>query len=177
MEVLQKNQKRAAIGCKPHPVPFRHSKLTEMFQTSFVGDGRAVMMIHVNPFDTGFDENSHVMRFSAVARDVQTTTVSAPKFIKRGDIFGAFDPPKAGGGGGGAALSPEKGARVEPEGAKGGIRDAQVVPKVAAPTVGDTPSARNSEVERLSVEELVSVEGAFFFCVSSSVALLTLPPF
>lgn len=54
-------------------MPFRHSKLTEIFQNFFVGDGRAVMMIHVNPYDTGFDENSHVMRFSAVAREIQTT--------------------------------------------------------------------------------------------------------
>ena len=31
------------------------------------------MIVNVNPYDTGFDENSHVMRFSAVAREVQTT--------------------------------------------------------------------------------------------------------
>lgn len=32
-----------------------------------------VMIVHVNPYDTGFDENSHVMRFSAIAREIQTT--------------------------------------------------------------------------------------------------------
>jgi kinesin family protein 20 len=32
------------------------------------------MIVNVNPYDTGFDENSHVMRFSALARDVATTT-------------------------------------------------------------------------------------------------------
>jgi kinesin family protein 20 len=31
-----------------------------------------VMIVHVNPYDTGFDENSHVMRFSAIAREIQT---------------------------------------------------------------------------------------------------------
>lgn len=31
------------------------------------------MIVHVNPYDTGFDENSHVMRFSSVAREIQTT--------------------------------------------------------------------------------------------------------
>ena len=31
------------------------------------------MIVNVNPYDTGFDENSHVMRFSAIAREVQTT--------------------------------------------------------------------------------------------------------
>lgn len=42
MEVLQANQKKAAQGRKPAMVPFRHSKLTEMFQGFFAGDGRAV---------------------------------------------------------------------------------------------------------------------------------------
>jgi len=31
------------------------------------------MIVNVNPYDTGYDENLHVMRFSAVAREVQTT--------------------------------------------------------------------------------------------------------
>jgi hypothetical protein len=35
------------------------------------------MIVNVNPYDTGFDENSHVMRFSALARDVATTTMRA----------------------------------------------------------------------------------------------------
>jgi hypothetical protein len=34
------------------------------------------MVVHVNPFDTGFDENSHVMRFAAIAREVQTTAAN-----------------------------------------------------------------------------------------------------
>ncbi|CAD6931109.1 unnamed protein product [Tilletia controversa] len=64
-------------------VPFRHSKLTELFQSYFpgpdvvasggAGAGRAVMIVNANPFDTGYDENSHVMKFSAVARDVQVS--------------------------------------------------------------------------------------------------------
>lgn len=37
-----------------------------------------VMIVNVNPYDTGFDENSHVMRFSALARDVATTTTRVP---------------------------------------------------------------------------------------------------
>ena len=62
------NKKKLAI------VPFRHSKLTEIFQSSFVGDGSAVMIVNVNPYDTSFDENAHVMRFSAIAQEVQTMT-------------------------------------------------------------------------------------------------------
>lgn len=103
MEALRNNQRRqaaasAALLALPgrgsiHPfdftatstarvsiVPFRHSKLTELFQDFFVGerDGRAVMIVNVNPYDTGFDENSHVMKFAALAREVKTTTTSIP---------------------------------------------------------------------------------------------------
>ncbi|ORY35365.1 P-loop containing nucleoside triphosphate hydrolase protein [Naematelia encephala] len=79
LEVLRSNQQKMAAptpaGSKKRlaVVPFRHSKLTEIFQNFFVGDGRAVMIVNVNPYDTGFDENAHVMRFSAVAREIQTT--------------------------------------------------------------------------------------------------------
>ncbi|GAA5963860.1 hypothetical protein JCM8115_006357 [Rhodotorula mucilaginosa] len=83
MEVLRKNQEREK-GRKPAIVPFRHSKLTEMFQSFFVGDGKAVMVVNVNPYETGFDENSHVMKFSAVAKGVMT--------VKRGpDAVAAAD--------------------------------------------------------------------------------------
>ncbi|WVQ68264.1 uncharacterized protein L199_006471 [Kwoniella botswanensis] len=81
LEVLRSNQQRmhqsgsgvAGTKKKLSVVPFRHSKLTEVFQNFFVGDGRAVIIVNVNPYDTGFDENSHVMRFSAIAREIQTT--------------------------------------------------------------------------------------------------------
>lgn len=44
------------------------------------------MIVHVNPYDTGFDENSHVMRFSAIAREIQTTAqnkLAFPTFKKQ----------------------------------------------------------------------------------------------
>jgi kinesin family protein 20 len=59
-------------------VPFRHSKLTELLMDYFVGDGRAVMIVNVNPYDTGYDENSHVMKFAALAREVYITPTPAP---------------------------------------------------------------------------------------------------
>lgn len=37
------------------------------------------MVVNVNPFDTGFDENSHVMKFAAVAKDVATWRRVHPK--------------------------------------------------------------------------------------------------
>jgi kinesin family member 20 len=30
------------------------------------------MIVNVNPYDTGFDENLHVMKFAALAKEVQT---------------------------------------------------------------------------------------------------------
>lgn len=34
--------------------------------------------MNVNPYDTGFDENSHVMKFSALAREISTVVNNAP---------------------------------------------------------------------------------------------------
>lgn len=96
MEAMRSNQRRLAAvlaapgrggldvqnpaGVKLAIVPFRHSKLTELFQDFFIGEheGRAVMIVNVNPYDTGFDENSHVMRFAALAKEVTTITNAAP---------------------------------------------------------------------------------------------------
>lgn len=83
METLRLNQLKSAIGKKNAMVPYRHSKLTELFKSSFEGDGKAVMVVNVNPFDTGFDENSHVMKFSAVAKDVATWRRVHPKLELR----------------------------------------------------------------------------------------------
>lgn len=53
--------------------------MTELFKSTFEGDGKAVIIVNVNPFDTGFDENSHVMKFAAVAKDVTTWKQFKPK--------------------------------------------------------------------------------------------------
>lgn len=41
------------------------------------------MIVNVNPYDTGFDENAHVMRFSAVAREIQTTASNKVGVLRR----------------------------------------------------------------------------------------------
>lgn len=40
------------------------------------------MIVNVNPFDTGFDENSHVMKFSAVAKGIMTVKNNVPAFVE-----------------------------------------------------------------------------------------------
>ena len=88
LETLRKNQVRlmgttdngqaATVKRRVSIVPFRHSKLTELFQSFFVGEGKAVMIVNANPYDTGFDENSHVMKFSAIAKEVAVSRSMGP---------------------------------------------------------------------------------------------------
>ncbi|CDW97804.1 hypothetical protein [Sporisorium scitamineum] len=88
LETLRKNQVRlmgsteggqaATVKRRTSIVPFRHSKLTELFQSFFVGEGKAVMIVNANPYDTGFDENSHVMKFSAIAKEVSVPRPMGP---------------------------------------------------------------------------------------------------
>ncbi|KAK7064608.1 kinesin-like protein [Favolaschia claudopus] len=94
MEVLRSNQRKLAMSLSLEGadgrmdtrevkrglavVPFRHSKLTEALMDYFVGDARVVMIVNVNPYDTGYDENSHVMKFAALAREVYVTPAQAP---------------------------------------------------------------------------------------------------
>ncbi|KAH9968742.1 P-loop containing nucleoside triphosphate hydrolase protein [Russula dissimulans] len=87
IEVMRANQKRVAQSLRASEgqrsdtrevkkslavVPFRHSKLTEILMDYFAGEGRVTVIININPYDTGFDENSNVMKFAAVAREVST---------------------------------------------------------------------------------------------------------
>ncbi|KAF9568516.1 kinesin-domain-containing protein [Agrocybe pediades] len=95
LEVMRSNQRKLAMSLSNETakdsrldtrdlkkglavVPFRHSKLTEALMDYFAGDGRTVMIVNVNPYDTGYDENSHVMKFAALAREVYVTPAPAP---------------------------------------------------------------------------------------------------
>lgn len=51
-------------------IPFRESKLTKLFQAFFCGRGKASMMVNINQCASTYDETLHVMRFSAVAKQV-----------------------------------------------------------------------------------------------------------
>ncbi|KAJ3936725.1 MAG: kinesin-like protein [Lentinula lateritia] len=96
LQVLRTNQRKVAVSLSQEGegragrmdtrdvkqtltiVPFRHSKLTEILMDYFAGDGRVVMIVNVNPYDTGYDENSHVMKFAALAREVYVSPTPAP---------------------------------------------------------------------------------------------------
>ncbi len=54
----------------PKIIPFRESKLTRLFQSFFMGKGKASMIVNVNQCASGFDETIHVLKFSAIAKQV-----------------------------------------------------------------------------------------------------------
>jgi kinesin family protein 20 len=62
----------------PSMPPFRQSKLTELFQSFFVGDGKAAMIVNVDPHATSYDMNMQVMKFAAVASEVKTIKNNKP---------------------------------------------------------------------------------------------------
>ncbi|XP_029698911.1 kinesin-like protein KIF20A [Takifugu rubripes] len=51
-------------------IPFRESKLTKLFQAFFCGRGQASMIVNINQCAATYDETLHVMKFSAVAKQV-----------------------------------------------------------------------------------------------------------
>ncbi|NXM72562.1 KI20A protein, partial [Serilophus lunatus] len=76
---------------KPSYIPFRESKLTRLFQPFFCGKGKACMIVNINQHASTYDETLHVMKFSAIARQVIQTIL--PK------NFGYFPPKLVGGDG------------------------------------------------------------------------------
>ncbi|KAG7275810.1 hypothetical protein CRUP_038290 [Coryphaenoides rupestris] len=59
-------------------IPFRESKLTKLFQAFFCGRGKASMIVNINQCASTYDETLHVMKFSAIAKQVvQLTPVNS----------------------------------------------------------------------------------------------------
>lgn len=61
---------------KPSYIPFRESKLTRLFQPFFCGKGKACMIVNINQHTSTYDETLHVMKFSAIARQVRVYLLS-----------------------------------------------------------------------------------------------------
>ncbi|XP_038665314.1 kinesin-like protein KIF20A isoform X2 [Scyliorhinus canicula] len=51
-------------------VPFRESKLTRLFQAFFCGKGKACMIVNINQCASIYDETLHVLKFSAIAKQI-----------------------------------------------------------------------------------------------------------
>ncbi|XP_060099738.1 kinesin-like protein KIF20A [Heteronotia binoei] len=69
-------------------IPFRESKLTRLFQPFFCGKGKACMIVNINQCASTYDETLHVMKFSAVAKQIIQTVQSK--------IFDYFPPQYSG---------------------------------------------------------------------------------
>ncbi|XP_034718641.1 kinesin-like protein KIF20A [Etheostoma cragini] len=67
ISALRNNQ---TDGMKSSYIPFRESKLTKLFQAVFCGKGSASMIVNINQCASTYDETLHVMKFSAVAKQV-----------------------------------------------------------------------------------------------------------
>ncbi|XP_069477168.1 kinesin-like protein KIF20A [Ambystoma mexicanum] len=67
---LKQNQN---LKMKQNYIPFRESKLTRLFQPFFCGKGKACMIVNINQCASNYDETLHVMKFSAVAKEVVQT--------------------------------------------------------------------------------------------------------
>ncbi|KFP35958.1 Kinesin-like KIF20A, partial [Chlamydotis macqueenii] len=76
---------------KPSYIPFRESKLTRLFQPFFCGKGKACMIVNINQHASTYDETLHVMKFSAIAKQIIQTIL--PK------SFGYFPAKLVGGDG------------------------------------------------------------------------------
>lgn len=61
------------LKMKQNYIPFRESKLTRLFQPFFCGKGKACMIVNINQCASNYDETFHVMKFSAVAKEVVQT--------------------------------------------------------------------------------------------------------
>ncbi|KAB0794383.1 hypothetical protein PPYR_11222 [Photinus pyralis] len=51
-------------------MPWRESKLTQLFQNALLGNESISMIVCINPAREMFDESQHVLNFSAIAKDV-----------------------------------------------------------------------------------------------------------
>lgn len=67
-----------SLRMKPSYIPFRESKLTRLFQPFFCGKGKACMIVNINQHTSTYDETLHVMKFSAIARQVRVYLFSLP---------------------------------------------------------------------------------------------------
>ncbi|KAL9922908.1 kinesin-like protein subito [Glossina fuscipes fuscipes] len=60
----------SAAGNKPERIPFRESKLTMLLQTALQGREKLTMVVNLTPLDKYYEENSNVLNFASIARNI-----------------------------------------------------------------------------------------------------------
>ena len=83
LDAIKWNQQQKK-GRNQRLIPYRDSKLTRIFKNYFEGKGSGTirMVVNISEVSDAFDETSHVLRFSAIAR--QVSTVAATSKINTG---------------------------------------------------------------------------------------------
>lgn len=75
LELLRENQMHGSFK----KIPYRDSKLTNLFKNYFDGHGTVKMIVCVNPRIEDYDENSQVMKFAEIAQEVHIPKLSLIK--------------------------------------------------------------------------------------------------
>ena len=75
MDVLRWNQDHKSK--QPRVVPYRDSKLTRLFKYYLDGKGMSRMIVNIADVTHSFDETSHCLKFSALARKVTAAPVTS----------------------------------------------------------------------------------------------------
>ncbi|XP_065178180.1 kinesin-like protein KIF23 isoform X2 [Sycon ciliatum] len=78
LECLRDNQNKPPEQQKI--VPYRDSKITQLFKNFFEGDGKVRMIICCSSSNSDFDEMLHVMKFAEVTQEVTVARSQAVKF-------------------------------------------------------------------------------------------------
>ena len=78
IDVLRENQRSNQAKL----VPYRDSKLTQLFKSFFEGQGSIKMTICVNPSADDYDETIHVMKFAEATQEVMVKRGTNMQFIK-----------------------------------------------------------------------------------------------
>lgn len=66
-------------------IPFRESKLTQLFQKALSGLESICMIVNINPTLQNFDQTQNVLNFSAIAKDIEIKSqqITVPKKVNR----------------------------------------------------------------------------------------------
>ncbi|XP_068223044.1 kinesin-like protein KIF20B isoform X2 [Palaemon carinicauda] len=79
LDALRQNQGHKISKKKEAPVPYRDSKLTRIFQSFFLGRGKAAMIVNICRSPLLFDETMQVLKFSAIAKQVAISHSKEPE--------------------------------------------------------------------------------------------------
>jgi kinesin family protein 20 len=76
LDAIKWNQQQKA-GKNQKLIAYRDSKLTRIFKNYFEGKGSMRMVVNISEVSSAYDETAHVLRFSAIARQVSTIAATS----------------------------------------------------------------------------------------------------